>query len=494
MTFSINIGTDTESSNLELSSIYPDMDNVLERLPDNLEKLISPDIIRDSIFTIWSNTGFKSTKTSNNYPYIGLDSGNPLDRNVSDKIFIGKRSFSATQSYQDLHDIMNDTLLNSDVDIFLYNTKRDSINQNTTRVVLLAGTNSSNFVRSPFIQSQVIPNNRATLDIINPTQTSGSLNILGSTVSINDVVFPEIQSSQDIDGKILKYDTTENSFKWDFLSSDLDGVLGTSSENLPIFGSPVNINGYSLELDDNRPIVITFSDVNVGTKFNNESIVEVLRRMVYDYLKPKCSIKILPPHNLGYVEIFSSPFIQLEYTIFKRSLPTQQTSLSNMIPSFYESINDFGYKTVKGIAQGVIIPNPIGFAPSVFTITVTDQDGGSESASASITGIYPFFIGQSLKTVPNFSYRSIVSDLSKIIENTGDKEVNFDGGGYLYFMYDSNYGELSSIDNNGTNIISDFVQSVELVSSSTSRWAAKEYIIYRSNLIISEPIKLKFLF
>ena len=51
---------------------------------------------------------------------------------------------------------MNSSLLNSDVDIFLYNTKTDSVDNDTTKVSILAGTSSSLYEFAPYFRSQLV--------------------------------------------------------------------------------------------------------------------------------------------------------------------------------------------------------------------------------------------------------------------------------------------------------------------------------------------------
>ena len=131
-TFSFNPGTITEAVNYPVqdylsltSSITPDTD-LLFPLLDNEEKLINPIALRNAFLSLWTSVPFKETKVSTfngTYSYIGVDTLDPIDNDLKRTIFIGKRSFSGTYSYDNSHDIMTSTLLDSDVDIFLYNTK-----------------------------------------------------------------------------------------------------------------------------------------------------------------------------------------------------------------------------------------------------------------------------------------------------------------------------------------------------------------------------------
>ena len=151
MTYSINIGENTETTSYQLTGDLSDtyFSDILSRLPDNIEGKINPVDIRDSVLSIWSSAIFKlTTPTGSNVSYIGIDTLNPDGNDLKGKkILFGKRSFGDT-------DVMNNQLLTNDTDIFFYNTKRDTQQQITTRLSILSGT--SNFQNAPYIQSQVI--------------------------------------------------------------------------------------------------------------------------------------------------------------------------------------------------------------------------------------------------------------------------------------------------------------------------------------------------
>ena len=178
-TFSINIGQITEATAYPLND-QTYFNDILDTLKDNEDKLIDPKDLRDALLSIWSSIPFKETSTysiaSYNNSYIGIDSSNPSDRDYKKTIFIGKRSYSGTYSYLPSHDIMNSTLLSSDVDMFLFNTKIDTLSNTITRASILAGKNKNLYSASPFIQSQVISGATQSLSI-DFVSKSGQLNI-----------------------------------------------------------------------------------------------------------------------------------------------------------------------------------------------------------------------------------------------------------------------------------------------------------------------------
>jgi hypothetical protein len=123
-TYSINVGTIIES--VRKQNVF----SVVQELPDNTQKLISPRDVRDAFLSAWANSAFKITTpgilTSNEY--IGIDSGNPDDRDIKKKILLGKRSFGNL-------DILDNTLLSTlGSDIYFFNTKDDSATQSSTKI------------------------------------------------------------------------------------------------------------------------------------------------------------------------------------------------------------------------------------------------------------------------------------------------------------------------------------------------------------------------
>ena len=178
VTYSVNIGSQIEAYR------KTDILSVLKDLPDNTQKLISPKDVRDAFLSTWANSPFKQTKNISGTEYIGIDSGNPSDRDIKQKIFLGKRSFGNT-------DILTSSLLSStNTDIFIYNTKPDSVSQNSTIVSFLAGTNSTLFPYAPYIAGEYVNNlgtEIITLEIRNPSLHTGGVNIYSDTgrVSIN---------------------------------------------------------------------------------------------------------------------------------------------------------------------------------------------------------------------------------------------------------------------------------------------------------------------
>jgi hypothetical protein len=233
-TFSINSGQLTESTR------KPNVISVLNDIQDNTQKLISPRDVRDAFLSTWANSPFKVTTPNSlaNYEYIGLDSSNPGNRDIKQKILLGKRSYGNL-------DVMSNFLLGSETDIFLFNTKPDTVTQSSTKIAILSGTNSNLYYLAPYIESYTdITESKTDLNVINPGQ-NGSINLFSQTgrVSINDIVFPTVAETfgSASDGRILRYRGTYPTgyLKWEEPTITLN-TIGTPGFPTNIYGSTVS--------------------------------------------------------------------------------------------------------------------------------------------------------------------------------------------------------------------------------------------------------------
>jgi hypothetical protein len=485
-TFSVNIGLSTEATTYDLiGATGVDLSQVLTVLEDNTSKQINPKDLRDVFLTTAANSIFTQTKVSND-SYIGIDTSDPLDGDLKNKIYFGKRSFSGTySSYSPYQDIMSTSLLNSDVDIFLFNTKRDTISNGRTRVSILSGTKSSLYSVAPYLQVQTIASTSSlSFDIVNPSNTGGNINLTSDygSVSVNNIVFPTISDSANLtpgltgasDGRILVWNN--GNYVWDNITLPSMSSIGVTGSPININGGPINVNGYPIEFTDSRPCLVSIGDIQMGETFSLVEMSEMLRRIVYSYLPPTCSVSVLPPYSSGYVEVGTSPLVKLNYTITKRTYPTNITSLSNMVPSSYPPISTAGTTVVSGTASGIVI-SPVSNTTTYFAATVGDGTQ-SNTSTASISGIYPYFYGFSALSAMNTAG---LSGLTKLVEPLGDKTIDITGSGNLYFIYDSTYPDLDEVIDNISVIIGNSfsIPTLTILSSPSGLWASKQFKVYK---------------
>lgn len=473
--------------------------SVLDNLRDNVDSYLIPKYLRDMFLSTWDSTVFKTTSASgSNKEYIGVDSGLADDaaqkpnRDLTiNKIFLGKKSYSGTYSYSQSNDIMTSDLLSSDIDIFFYNTKPDAAYQYNTRIVILAGTDTALYSSAPYIQTQqtTMPGGSHSLafDIFN---ASGDIILLsqgidsfgnnisaGGEISINNIAFPSIGTSSNLEstggldkGNLINRD---GSLSWEKIAFPKTDHIGNTGSGLYINGSSINLNSYSLEFTDDRKSTARIGNIPYGESFDRVSIADVLRRMIYTYLPPICTIGLA--NSSGYVEVGTYPNIILDYSITKRTKGTLPTKLTNMIPSVHPRIDNAGQYTAYGTARGVMVA-PAAATTSIFSIKVGDGIS-TNYATSSVSGIYPYFYGftsSNTLTVDALSY------MTKIVEPKGDKTYDLSGSGNFFFAYDADYGPLSAIyDDSNINIFGTFSSTVKILSSPTGLWSSKEYLVYK---------------
>ncbi len=466
-TYSVNISQPTESTS------YMDIDYIISKLPDNTDKEIDPRDIRDASISNWDVPSFKETKaTASTISYIGIDSGDAAYRDVKSKIFFGKREFSSSE-------LMSVSLLSptmSDTDIFLFNTKKDSISQLKTRISILAGTDASLYSVAPYLQSQTVTGTAGqvlSFDIVNPSGGDISVTSDYGTVSLNGIIYPTIVDTglSASSNRVLRYN--DGQLYWDDIITNFYDTVGTSSSVLNIFGTPVLINGSPIEFTSSKETPVAFNGVSMGRSFDSAAIVEVLREILYPYLSPLCTLSI----NQSVAEFGTFPSISLDYSVTKRTLSVT-TVLSNMIPGSISPIVSSSNVTVFGSASGVYISN----TDTIFKITSSD---GTQSASASQTlnFVYPYFSGLLSSSSIGFSG---LSTLDKIVDSQNDQLVGLIGSGYIYFIYDNDYPVLNKILADDIEVygasssMSSFTHSVVTLTSPDWLWASHQFKVYRS--------------
>jgi hypothetical protein len=489
MTYSINISQSTESTSY-VDFSYIDTSGgtfsdgnpyfILNSLTDNFNKEVNPRDIRDSILSNWNLPGFKETQNISSIGYIGVDSGNPFNRDIKSKIYFGKRSFSGTYSYSSQYMIMKESLLSNDVDVFFYNTKPDTYSQLKTRISFLSGTNHLLYNNAPYFQSQAVIGTAGqvlSLDIINPSTSGGNISIssLYDRVFLNGISYPTIleTSASASNNKVLRYNNGQ--LYWDDISVSFYNTVGLTGSMLNIFGNPVSINGMPIEFSCSKKTPISFHGVRSGRTFSSVAIVEVLREILYPYLLPLCGLSI----NHTVAEFGTFPSIKLYYSITKRTNNINTIALANMIPGSLPPIITNGHVTIAGTANGVYISN----TNTSFQITVND---GTQSviASQSLNFVYPYFYG--LLTNPFISFSGL-STLNKLVDYQRDQTIPLLGSGYIYFIYDNSYPVLNSIYDSNNNEIygpsssfSTFTYSVVTLTSPSWLWTSHQFKVYRS--------------
>ena len=510
-TFSINSGQLTESTR------KPNIFTVLNDIQDNTQKLISPRDVRDAFLSTWANSPFKLTTPNSlaNYEYIGIDSNDPGNKDIKQKILLGKRSYGNL-------DIMSSSLLGSDTDIFLFNTKPDTVTQSSTKISILAGTNSSLYNLAPYIQSKV-NNTGIDLNIINPG-TGSSINLLSTSgrVSINQVVFPTVAETfgSASDGRILRYRGTYPSgyLKWEDPTVTLN-VLGTPGYSTTIYGSSVSVNGYPIEFIDPDYVPSDIGGIQMGmsyshnsffngTTYQNWPVTEVLKELLYPYVAPVLELSVVNTiTGTNYAEVGTTASAVLTYKI-----TTYQRNYNERICNYQVTKTNYtglSFSAVPGSFITATISSPTySSVEDSRSWTLQASNSGSlltfsYSSVTSIQYIYPIYYGFTSSLITNStSFQTIAPILNKIIIPIGGTiSLPISGDGYLYFIYKpgyKNYPRLDRVidpngfiihessDPNYSAFIYNYIQ-YPLDSTHPTTGYPKSFFVYRSKYQCSYP-------
>lgn len=511
-TYSINVGSQLEAYR------KADILSVLKDIPDNTHKLISPKNIRDAFLSTWANSPFKQTKNKAGIEYIGIDSGNPSDRDIKQKIFLGKRTYANL-------DIMNNALLSNErADIYIYNTKPDSyLTQSSTKIAILAGTDSTLHQTAPYIESR-IENDANHLEFRNPSLNYGPISLYSSTgrVSINGVLFPTVAetSANAGNGKILKYSGSypNGYLKWSPITFD-ETDIGATGLPTNIYGSPVLLNGHSMEFVDSSLLPAAVGGLPSGFSFSSNSyysqitgthqnwpLSEVLREILYPYVAPDLKIGIKNDETgTTYAVAGSSIQSTLNYdiTIYSRNSNEYITNGYLLSRTNVNGVNGATTGIISGLSfSGVpgktfsgtlnVLASDPGFGSGgkyTYTMAISDVPntvvasyplfGWSHSASTEINFIKPIYYGFTASDISlQLNYNggnaptttpttgqwiqnmdTIRTDINSIVvpyPGIGNSMyINITGNGILYFIYPRSNGIGDVIDESSLYSIKD---------------------------------------
>lgn len=491
-TYSINPGTNIEAFKLI------NLNASLSELPDNTANLIYPHDLRDAIYTTWENIVIKPTKGTAGIEYIGIDRAD-----LYEKIFLGKKQIAGSE-------VLNDKLLNSDVDVFFYNTKTaSSLTNQNLKIGFLAGASTSVFyygasLSIPTIEVKSISTaggNVLDFNIINNSYAISGLTHYGGNISIgatfgnimlNGLILPTAAENLSAnDGYILR---KKNIGGYPYLLWTASTVTVTDINTAGPFNitaNPLFINGANYNYTNLAPSNFGVGGIGTGSTFSNISAIEILEKIFYSYVKPAVTINTAP-----YVEIMNiGQTVSLNYTIIKyldtytvSSITTIPSPILNNTETYLKNyLNTGGYQLFIGSGSYSIASQS-----QTFTLSVVDTAGNISSAHCSVEPLYPIFYGTSATySATQSTVQGLLSGFSKTISITPNLTVPMSGDGVcLYYLvpkiyntsgsmsalYDQNnspsYNEKSVFRGNGTPF------TMSLNSPSTGYWTGIDYNCY----------------
>jgi hypothetical protein len=517
-TFSINNSQNTESTR------KTNIISVLQDIPDNTQQLISPRDVRDAFLSTWANSSFKLTTPQNSdIEYIGLDSSNPINRDIKSKILIGKRSFGNT-------DIMSNTLLNSDTDIFFYNTKLDNVSQTSTKIAILAGTNSNVYIDAPYLQV-IATASQFNFNFINPS--GGDINIKSnsSDVIFNNIPFPRVNDNP-IDGDILKYSGIYpfGRLVWSQPESVSITNIGATGQETNIFGSTVSLNGFPLEFINDLLVPDTIGGIEQGSSFpagsfqgQNWPLSEVIRELIYPYIEPVLEISAInldTGYPYGDIAFTSSVGITYSIKTFSREESEDLFDIrilkdSNVIQNIGTFSDIPGSITFSSLSDSVSPTNSVIYELSLSNIINGNQNNIITTSSFEL--IDPFIVIFITDPQQNISNLDVISggqtasnflnsymfeqmnseNFSKtILPYTPENNIPITIGtsssvGVLYFAYPFSYPELVGIRTSTNGLISSISSYTYSINPIDLDNPYQDYRLYKSlnNVIILDSLE-----
>jgi hypothetical protein len=411
----------------------PDIIDLLNILPDNTTKLISPKDFRDSVYTLWENIMFKPTTiTGSTTEYIGFDQYelfNNSDISWYPKVYFGKKQVGGQF-------VMSDALLGqTNADFFFYNTKNSSVlNDYSTGVAFLSGTGSfikNSALSAPYIESVPLYNEYGFHMDMNIRNTSyytvgltsygGNINILSEkgNVSLNGLILPSAKIMNDkkdaYDGFVLTFlKGADNKIYGEWRSPFSQSVASiVSTTNYSISAPRIFLNGYNFY--DTTIVATGIGGIKAGESFtgvNNSGIdvLDMIRRIIYTYVPPKVTslltrtfdpnteVKLIETGDLNTWQDLrlrasvsrnaTQSIISVDYLQLPELSAISINGFPDPVP---DGLSNALYRTDPNTNFSVVPPN--NYRIHTFTLSVSDQYPTTRSVSSVVRVVLPYFFG-----------------------------------------------------------------------------------------------------
>lgn len=237
MTYSTNFGNPVIDATNKDSLL-----DILTRLPNNTAQLITPEDVRNAVFTTWEQDVLK-VNTHTGVDHIGVNRNDYIY-----PFYFGRKNLNNTTSSNPVIDQIIDT----DADYYFYNMKDDNNPNQNLEIKFLAGDDTSLFQNLPTLEATVVNNDRIDLNVISGT---GFFNITGNVKVDYNHELEFISSSGSIffseDGDIITNNIEANSGSFSNIESDtayFDNLFLTVDPldgNFLTFDSSTNTVGYT---------------------------------------------------------------------------------------------------------------------------------------------------------------------------------------------------------------------------------------------------------
>lgn len=243
----------------------------------------------------------------------------------------------------------------------------------------------------------------------------------------------------------------------------------------------------NFNFDGNRSILRTPS---VGFNIGTDSIKQWIEW--WYFAPPTISCNLSPTTSIYEVGTSNSITISGATTnpgaaTLTNGMLTKTVPSSNVVNSFAASSSYSSSISFSPQQGGGSDYNELGYSfQATQDWSFGSESGISTSSTRSIIGVYPVFHGVSNIDLSTASGTAIYTTLEKLTEGEGDKQVNLDGSGFIYFAIPKTWSDfdLSAItDHNGFPVLPSFT-SYDVTISSTglvNDYEDQPYKLYKLN-------------
>lgn len=244
---------------------------------------------------------------------------------------------------------------------------------------------------------------------------------------------------------------------------------------------------------NSTPTVQAHGGVAAGTTFNAMPITDVLNKILYPWVAPTVTAKVVTPANGGTFEKGSTQAVtSISVSVTKKSANITKveifdgtTSLGSKSSTDLNTLNTSGSATFTFTVDVSVTSN------KSFTAKVTDADSKITSANTgSFSFVYPYYYGVIAANAT--ANEATVKALTKLVQAKGTKSVTYTASNQkMVFAAPVANGVIKTItDPNGFNVTDTFTQST--VSITGLDGTAQNYYVYVSGATTVSAFKETF--
>ena len=241
------------------------------------------------------------------------------------------------------------------------------------------------------------------------------------------------------------------------------------------------------------PTVQAHGGVAAGTTFENMPITDVLNKILYPWVAPAVTAKVVSPANGGTFEKGNTQTVtSISVSVTKKSANITKveifdgtTSLGSKSGADLDTLNSSGSATFTFTVNVSVTAN------KSFTAKVTDADSKVTSANTgAFSFVYPYY--QGVIAADAAANEAAVKALTKLIQAKGTKQVTYTANNQkMVFAAPKANGVIKTItDPNGFNVTDTFTQSEITITGLDG--TAQSYYVYVSGATTVSAFKETF--